>query len=31
MQDDDAAFERVVNTPPRGIGNKTVEDIKNKS
>lgn len=25
---DDAAIERVVNTPPRGIGNKTVETIR---
>ncbi len=25
---DDAAFERVINTPPRGIGNKTVENIR---
>lgn len=26
--DDDAAFERVVNTPTRGIGNKTVETLR---
>jgi DNA helicase-2/ATP-dependent DNA helicase PcrA len=26
--DDDAAFERVVNMPPRGIGDRTVEDIR---
>jgi len=25
---DDASFERVVNTPPRGIGNKTVQIIR---
>jgi DNA helicase-2/ATP-dependent DNA helicase PcrA len=25
---DDAALERVLNTPPRGIGNKTVEKIR---
>lgn len=25
---DDAAFERVINTPTRGIGGKTVEDIR---
>ena len=25
---DDAAFERVINTPTRGIGNKTVESIR---
>jgi len=27
-RDDDASFERVVNAPPRGIGNKTVEAIR---
>jgi len=27
-RDDDAAFERVVNTPTRGIGNKTLEDVR---
>ena len=26
--DDDASFERVVNLPPRGIGNKTVDNIR---
>ena len=26
--DDDPAFERIVNTPPRGIGNKTVELVR---
>ncbi len=26
---DDAAFERVVNIPPRGIGNKTLEALRN--
>ncbi|MDO3381443.1 DNA helicase II [Gilvimarinus algae] len=26
--DDDPAFERVINTPTRGIGGKTVEDIR---
>jgi DNA helicase-2/ATP-dependent DNA helicase PcrA len=25
---DDAAFERVVNNPPRGIGNKTIDGIR---
>lgn len=25
---DDAAFERVVNVPPRGVGNKTLSDIR---
>ena len=25
---DDAAFERVINLPPRGIGNKTLETIR---
>lgn len=28
MREDDAAFERVVNTPTRGIGDKTVEVIR---
>ncbi len=28
---DDVAFERVVNTPPRGIGDKTVEQIRELS
>ena len=28
LRDADAAFERVVNTPPRGIGDKTVEAIR---
>lgn len=27
-RDDDAAFERVINTPTRGIGNKTVDTIR---
>jgi len=27
-RDDDAAFERIINTPPRGIGNRTVETIR---
>ncbi|VUD63791.1 DNA helicase II [Thalassocella blandensis] len=27
-RNDDAAFERVVNTPTRGIGNKTIEQIR---
>ena len=27
-RDDDPAFERIVNMPPRGIGNKTVELIR---
>ncbi len=27
-RDDDAAFERVVNVPPRGIGNKTIEALR---
>ncbi len=30
-KDDDAAFERVVNLPPRGIGAKTMEIIRNKA
>lgn len=28
-RDDDAAFERVVNTPTRGIGNRTLEILRN--
>ena len=27
-RDDDAAFERVVNTPPRGIGERTLDEIR---
>src|SRR5690554_271323 len=27
-RDDDAGFERVINTPTRGIGEKTLEDIR---
>ena len=27
-RNDDASFERVVNTPTRGIGNKTIEEIR---
>lgn len=27
-RDSDAAFERVVNTPPRGIGDRTVEEVR---
>ena len=27
-RDDDASFERVVNLPPRGIGNKSVDNIR---
>ncbi|WP_371370226.1 DNA helicase II [Pseudomonas sp. QL9] len=29
LRDDDAALERVINIPPRGIGEKTVEAIRN--
>ncbi|WP_416310887.1 DNA helicase II [Pseudomonas sp. W03] len=29
LRDDDAALERVINVPPRGIGEKTVEAIRN--
>jgi len=28
---DDAAFERVINTPPRGIGSKTIEALRDMS
>ena len=27
-RDDDAAFERIVNTPPRGIGQRSLEEIR---
>ena len=27
-RDSDAAFERVVNTPPRGIGDRTIEEVR---
>jgi len=27
-RDDDASFERIVNLPPRGIGNKTIDTIR---
>jgi len=30
-RDADAAFERVVNTPTRGIGDRTIEEIRNLS
>lgn len=30
-RDDDAAFERVVNTPTRGIGEKTVETLRERA
>ncbi|MGI1679504.1 MAG: DNA helicase II [Cellvibrionaceae bacterium] len=30
-RNDDAAFERIINTPTRGIGNKTVETIRLKA
>ena len=28
FQDDDVSFERIINTPTRGIGNKTVEELR---
>ncbi len=28
FQDDDASFERIVNTPTRGIGNRTVDELR---
>jgi DNA helicase-2/ATP-dependent DNA helicase PcrA len=27
-RDDDAAFERAVNTPPRGIGGRTIDEVR---
>jgi DNA helicase II / ATP-dependent DNA helicase PcrA len=30
-RDDDASFERIVNLPPRGIGNKTVDTIRDSA
>ncbi len=30
-RDDDGSFERVVNTPARGLGNKTVEEIRQRA
>ena len=30
-RDGDAAFERVVNTPPRGIGEKTLDQVRTES
>ncbi|HXF08970.1 MAG TPA: DNA helicase II [Candidatus Acidoferrales bacterium] len=30
-RDDDAAFERVVNTPPRGIGVRTLESLRQEA
>lgn len=31
FQDDDAAFERIINTPARGIGQRTVEELRTLS
>ena len=28
FRDDDASFERIINTPPRGIGQRTVEELR---
>jgi len=30
-RDDDAAFERAVNTPPRGIGEKTLDEVRRQA
>ncbi|MEM7465823.1 MAG: DNA helicase II [Pseudomonadota bacterium] len=29
FRSDDASFERIVNTPPRGIGQRTIEEVRN--
>lgn len=29
FRDDDPAFERIINVPPRGIGNRTLDEIRN--
>lgn len=31
LQQDDAAFERIINTPTRGIGNKSVDEIRQRA
>lgn len=31
LRDDDASFERAVNTPPRGIGDKTLEALRSRT
>jgi DNA helicase-2/ATP-dependent DNA helicase PcrA len=28
FQDDDASFERIISTPPRGVGERTIEEIR---
>jgi DNA helicase-2/ATP-dependent DNA helicase PcrA len=28
FQDDDASFERIINTPPRGVGERTIDEIR---
>jgi DNA helicase-2/ATP-dependent DNA helicase PcrA len=30
-RDDDAAFERAVNTPPRGIGERTLDEVRRRA
>lgn len=30
-RDDDASFERIVNTPPRGIGQRSLEEIRGRA
>lgn len=30
-RDDDAAFERAVNTPPRGIGDRTLDEVRQQA
>ena len=30
-RDDDSAFERIVNTPPRGIGQRSLEELRSRA
>ena len=31
FNDDDASFERIINTPVRGIGQRTIEELRNRA